>query len=196
LLERIGLAQASGVDWIQIREKDLGGHELALLTRAALAVPARQARKRSTIVLNDRLDVALAEGAAGVHLPENSLPVAEVRSLAERCAAPDRPFLVGASCHSLEAARSAADSGADYLFFGPVFPTPSKAAYGAPHGLAKLAELCRAVSLPVLAIGGIDAENAAWCLRSGASGIAAIRLFQDTRDLPALVRLLHALPLG
>ena len=199
LLERIESAHAAGVDWIQIREKDLGGRELALFTRAALlaAHVFRPDQERSSILVNDRLDVALAEGAGGVHLGESGLPVADARPLADRFgASSDQPFLVGVSCHSLPAARVAADSGADYLFFGPVFATPSKAAYGAPQGLAKLADLCRAVSVPVLAIGGISVENAASCLSSGASGIAAIRLFQQSADLPALLRRLHALPLG
>jgi thiamine-phosphate pyrophosphorylase len=100
-------------------------------------------------------------------------------------------FLVGVSCHSQEAAKSAEDGGADYIFFGPVFTTPSKAAYGAPQGLARLAEVCRSVSLPVLAIGGIALENATSCLAAGAAGIAAIRLFQDAYDLASLVKTLR-----
>ncbi len=96
-------------------------------------------------------------------------------------------FLVGASCHSVEGARSAAGHAVDYIFFGPVFATPSKAAFGPPQGLAKLAEVCRAVPIPVLAIGGITKENAAACFDAGAIGIAAIRLFQETPDLPGLL---------
>jgi thiamine-phosphate pyrophosphorylase len=106
-----------------------------------------------------------------------------------------RDFLIGVSCHSLEAAKSAAGEGADYLFFGPVFATPSKAAFGAPQGLEPLAEVCRAVSTPVLAIGGITVANAAACLAAGASGIAAIRLFQDAPDMLALVHSLRKLAL-
>src|SRR5216684_1788056 len=104
-----------------------------------------------------------------------------------------RHFLIGASCHSLDAVRSVASGGADYLFFGPIFATPSKAGFGAPQGLERLAEVCRAVSIPVLAIGGITLANASACLAAGASGIAAIRLFQDARDMSSLVQSLRKL---
>jgi thiamine-phosphate pyrophosphorylase len=92
---------------------------------------------------------------------------------------------VGASCHSLEAAEQAAADGADYLFFGPVFATPSKQAFGPPQGLLRLERVCRAVSLPVLAIGGITPQNAGACLHAGAAGVAAIRLFQQAPELVA-----------
>jgi thiamine-phosphate pyrophosphorylase len=98
---------------------------------------------------------------------------------------------MGVSCHSLETAGSAARDGADYIVFGPIFATPSKAAYGAPQGLERLAEVCRAISIPVLAIGGITLANASDCHAAGASGIAATRLFQDARDMPALVQSLR-----
>jgi thiamine-phosphate pyrophosphorylase len=103
----------------------------------------------------------------------------------------EEDFYIGVSCHSLEAAKSAERGGADYLFFGPVFDTPSKAAYGPPQGLNRLAEVCRSVSIPVLAIGGITLANCAACFSAGASGIAAIRLFQDASDLPDLVQALR-----
>jgi thiamine-phosphate pyrophosphorylase len=98
---------------------------------------------------------------------------------------------VGASCHSLEGAKSAASGGAGYLFFGPVFATPSKAAFGPPQGVERLAEVCRAIAIPVLAIGGITLENAGACLAAGAAGLAAIRLFQDASDPAATVRALR-----
>jgi thiamine-phosphate pyrophosphorylase len=96
-------------------------------------------------------------------------------------------FIVGVSCHSLEAAKSAASSGADYIFFGPVFATPSKAAFGSPQGLERLTEVCRSVNIPVLAIGGITRANISACFSAGASGIAAIRLFQDSADPAGLI---------
>jgi len=97
------------------------------------------------------------------------------------------------SCHSLETAKAADESRADYIFFGPVFATPAKAAYGAPQGLERLAEVCRAVALPVLAIGGITLENASACLSAGAAGIAAIRLFQEAPEIARIVRALRKL---
>jgi thiamine-phosphate pyrophosphorylase len=88
----------------------------------------------------------------------------------------------------LEAAQSAASAGADYIFFGPVFATPSKAAFGLPQGLERLADVCTSVTVPVLAIGGITIANVASCFSAGASGIAAIRLFQDSADPASVVR--------
>jgi thiamine-phosphate pyrophosphorylase len=193
LLQKIGEAAAAGVDWIQIREKDLSGKECAALTSRAIERAARPPGSkpgRTRILVNDRLDVALSQSAGGVHLGENSLPLEEARKLADsRIRSED--FLVGISCHSVEAATAAASGGANYIFFGPVFTTPAKAAYGAPQGLARLAEVCRAISLPVIAIGGVTLDNAALCLSAGASGIAAIRLFQDAKDLASLVKSLR-----
>jgi thiamine-phosphate pyrophosphorylase len=194
-LLRVETAAAAGVDWIQIREKDLSGRDCGLLTREALQRAAKSRAGNATptrILVNDRLDVALSEGAGGVHLSENSLPLPEAKRLV-RAQALSQDFLIGVSCHSLEAARSAASGGADYLFFGPIFSTPSKAAFGAPQGLERFAEVCRAVSIPVLAIGGITLANASACLAAGASGIAAIRLFQDARDITSLVQSLRKL---
>jgi thiamine-phosphate pyrophosphorylase len=193
LLGLVQSAAGAGVDWIQIREKDLSGKECAALTREALKRAAKSivgGSQAPRILVNDRLDVALTERADGVHLGENSLPVREARRLIASQAS-SANFLLGVSCHSLEAARSAANDGADYLFFGPVFATPSKAVYGAPQGLDRLAKLCRSVSIPVLAIGGVTLENAASCLSAGASGIAAIHLFQDAANIAALVRTLR-----
>jgi thiamine-phosphate pyrophosphorylase len=189
----IETAVAAGVNWIQIREKDLSGRNCGLLTREALERAAKSpASNAARIVVNDRLDVALSEGAGGVHLGENSLPLPEAKRLV-KAQALSQHFLIGVSCHSLEAARSAASGGADYLFFGPLFATPRKAAFGAPQGLERLREVCRAVSIPVLAIGGITLVNASACLAAGASGIAAIRLFQDARDITSLVQSLRQL---
>ena len=193
LLSKIKAAAAAGVDWIQIREKDLSGRDCGLLTREALQRAAKSTASNAAptrILLNDRQDVALSERAGGVHLGEDSLPLLEAKRLSNAQA---QDFLIGVSCHSLEAARSAASGGANYLFFGPVFATPSKAAFGAPQGLDRLAEVCRAVSIPVLAIGGITLANASECLAAGASGIAAIRLFQDAGDMSSLVQSLRKL---
>jgi thiamine-phosphate pyrophosphorylase len=196
LMEHIEQAARAGVDWIQLREKDLEGRALFDLTTKAMAVSAaaRSVERRTRILVNDRLDVAWAarqtDGGAGVHLGETSLPVSEVVLWRNQAGRAD--FLVGASCHSREGAVEAARAGADYIFFGPVFATPSKAAFGRPQGLQKLGQVCRAVSIPVLAIGGITQENAAACLDAGAAGIAAIRLFQEAQDLAGLLRQIRA----
>ncbi|HEX8835468.1 MAG TPA: thiamine phosphate synthase [Candidatus Acidoferrum sp.] len=202
LLKKIAAAAAAGVDWIQIREKDLSGKELSTLAREAMKLAANRAgvsprvatsppaeASHARILVNDRLDIALAADTGGVHLGEQSLPPQEALRLLKWLERKD--FLIGVSCHSPTAAKEAERGGADYLFFGPVFATPSKAAYGAPQGLDRLGEVCRAVTLPVLAIGGITPENAAACLSAGASGIAAIRLFQDAPDLARVVKTLN-----
>jgi thiamine-phosphate pyrophosphorylase len=182
-LEKIEQAARAGVDWIQIREKDLSGRELAELAGSAL----RHAGGACRILINDRLDVALALKSGGVHLGERSLPLAEAKRLvAERGAG--RDFLVGVSTHSLGAARSAEEAGADYVIFGPVYATPAKAAFGEPHGVERLREVCEKLTIPVLAIGGITLENAGECLATGAGGVAAIRMFQDTSDMEQVVK--------
>lgn len=182
LLKKIEAVAAAGVDWIQLREKDLCARELAELTVLA----RERIGPKCKMFVSDRLDVALAKGADGAHLGEQGLPVAEAKRLLNE-QAEGRVLLLGVSVHSLASAREAEGHGADYLIFGPIFPTPSKASFGAPQGLEKLREICAGAKIPVIAIGGITVEHFRGCLRAGASGIAAIRLFQDTRDLPALV---------
>jgi thiamine-phosphate pyrophosphorylase len=199
LTRKIAEVVAAGVNWVQIREKDLPARELASLTRQALTITGKYSAKRSStvrVLVNDRLDVALAERADGVHLGEKSLPVAEAKRLVEsalRKRAVDEAFLEGVSCHSLEAAEAAERDSADYIFFGPVFTTPSKQGLGPSQGTEHLQQVCSAVSIPVLAIGGITLDNAASCIHAGAAGIAAIRLFQDAPDPVFTVRQLHQL---
>jgi thiamine-phosphate pyrophosphorylase len=176
LLAKIEAAARAGVDWIQVREKDLPGGQLASLAAEAI----RRVPPTCRILVNDRLDVAIAAGAGGLHLGEQSIPMHEAKCLL-RDRDVNRDFLVGVSVHSFESAQAAEKSGADYLNFGPVFETPSKAAMGAPQGIEKLAQVCAGVSIPVFAIGGINAGNAPQCQAAGAAGIAAIRMFQDDR---------------
>lgn len=188
LLQKIQLALEAGVDWLQIREKDLPARSLLALAREAIgaAVPLdRSGAGKTLILINDRLDVALAAGAAGVHLGRESVPAAEVVRWCRDGNAPV-DFRIGVSCHSLDEAREAENAGADYVFFGPVYDTPSKRRYGAAQGIARLAEVCRSVSIPVIAIGGVDSHNAAECLEAGTAGIAAIRMFQEAADAQAL----------
>jgi thiamine-phosphate pyrophosphorylase len=188
LLAKISSAAAAGVDWVQIRERDMQARELLTLTKSAIAAAGKTAR----VLVNERLDVALAAGAAGVHLRENSVPVSNlVRWLRQRTAPTD--FLAGVSCHSVDQARQADAAGASYVFFGPVFETPAKKKFGPPQGIARLADVCGSVRIPVIAIGGVNDANASDCLQAGASGIAAIRMFQETgqAELRAVIERIH-----
>jgi thiamine-phosphate diphosphorylase len=187
---RIQMAMDAGVDWVQVREKDMSAHELVELVRDAVKAGNAQGstgkqRQNSRVIVNDRLDVALAAGAAGVHLGRKSV---NARDAANSCRSGNLPadFLIGVSCHSLKEAREAEGAGASYIFFGPVFDTPSKRALGEPQGVERLAEVCGSVHIPVIAIGGVDASNAPECVRAGAAGVAAIRMFQEARDAHAL----------
>ena len=183
LLPRIFEASRAGVDLIQIREKDLPTRELVELVRDALG----GVRGASTsLVVNDRLDVALALGADGIHLGTQSMPAQAVR------ASVSRKFLVGVSCHALEEALAAESSRADYVLLGPIFETASKLSYGPPLGLAKLKEVANRVKIPVLALGGITVDRVKPCLDAGAAGIAGISLFQDCPSLEERVRELRA----
>jgi len=180
----------SGVDWVQIRERDLHAQELLELSRQAVAESIvgsvmDEGRSEVLVVVNDRLDVALAAGAAGVHLGRESMAATDVVRWCRSGNAPAE-FMIGVSCHTLKEAQEAEEAGASYVFFGPIFDTPSKRALGPPQGVERLAEICRASRIPVMAIGGINARNAVQCFDAGAKGIAAIRLFQEAIDPAAL----------
>jgi thiamine-phosphate pyrophosphorylase len=183
LLEKIESAARAGVDWIQIREKDLPARELAALVAEALRRVPRSCR----ILVNDRVDVAIAAGTGGVHLGESSVPVSEAKRIVKE-KIPRKDFLVGASVHSFESVQEAEKAGADYAIFGPVYETPTKAVFGKPQGTELLATACASASIPVLAIGGITLQNASECSAAGASGIAAIRLFQNCTNLEELLK--------
>lgn len=179
-------AVAAGVNLIQLRELDLTTKELLTLAEAAVA---RCRGTTTRLLVNDRLDVALAAGADGLHLPSHGLPAGDVRRRF-----PD--LLLGASCHNLEEVRRAEAGGADFVVFGPVFETASKRAYGPPVGVERLAEAARSAKIPVLALGGITMENAGTCLEAGAAGVAAISLFQMSSDLKTTMQRLRALASG
>ncbi len=169
LRESVEGAIARGIERIQIREKDMGAREL-------LAFIGSLDRNRSKILVNDRMDVALASGADGVHLPAHSLPPGRLRYLAPP------GFLIAVSCHSVQDVLRAEAEGADFCVLGPIFATPSK--LGEPLGLRILNQAAHSSGLPILALGGVTGANAPFCLRAGASGIAGIRLFAE--GAPAL----------
>ena len=167
LIDAIARNLAAGIEWIQIREKDLSARALFDLVEAAGKLPNPHGSK---ILVNTRADVAIAAGAAGIHLPSGSPPARFWR----------RPgFLVGVSCHSVEEVRDAETDGADYVVFGPVFPPRSKTSLTAPKGLDDLRRAAEEVKIPVLALGGVTRENSDACISAGAAGVAGITIFQE-----------------
>ncbi len=180
VLTLVRAAVQARVSFIQLREKNLTARTLYELTARAAEITRGTATR---LLVNDRADVARADGADGVHLTTRSLEASIVR----RAFGPN--FLIGVSTHTLAEARAARDQGADFAVFGPVFDTPSKRAYGPPVGLESLREAARQLSpFPLVALGGITNENAASAQGAGASGVAAIRLFADPLRLAQNVR--------
>lgn len=178
-------AIAGGADIVQVREKDLGGAALLRLAREIVEA-AGGAGARCRVLVNDRLDVALAAKAAGVHLPAEGLPIEGLRRHV-----PKR-FLVGRSVHSLAEAQRARREGADYVLLGPIFATPSKSGFGPPLGPALLGRVVEAVRLPVWAIGGITPETASALRGIAIAGVAAISAIAGAADPAAAVAALRA----
>jgi len=170
---------------IQLREKDLPARELFEL---ALQLKERCAKYGAALVINDRIDVALAAEADGVHLATNSIDATDARQLL----GPSK--MIGVSTHNLAEVVAAARAGADFVVFGPVCEPLSKGSYGAPRGVAALAEAAKVSSVPVLALGGITVERARELSGSGAAGVAAIgSVMGSTHPAAAVTDLLDAI---
>lgn len=166
LLKAVQRAAAAGVEYIQVREKDLEPRAMAALTRSICAVAAG-----SRVLVNGRPDVALACDAHGVHLPGSAPPPTLWRGVVPR------GFVISVACHTREEAERAEAGGADLIVFAPVFDPISKPAAGAAAGLETLQQVCRAVRVPVLALGGVTEERIPQCVDAGAAGFAAISYF-------------------
>lgn len=165
LLYQIEEILKSKTQMIQIREKDLSSRELLSLCKQIKYIMKKY--KNSCLIINERVDVAILCGADGVHLPENSFDVRDVKN--------KFPYLiVGKSCHNLECAKKAEKEGADYIVFSPIFYVPNK---GKPKGLEKLREVVNEVKVPVYALGGINKNNIEEVFKTGVFGVAGIRLF-------------------
>lgn len=183
LLEAIELAVAAGVDAVQLREKDLEAGQLY-----ALAVDCRRMTfGRCAFLVNNRLDVALAAGADGVHLPERCLPLEAARRLVPP------GFLIGRSVHSAAGAREAEAAGADYVQLGTIFETESKPGLE-PAGLDVVRDATASLGIPCLTVGGIDVMNAGLVLAAGAAGVAVVSAILRADDIARAVNSLrHAL---
>jgi thiamine-phosphate pyrophosphorylase len=184
LVEVVHAALDGGVRAVQLREKDLEGGALYQLAATLRELTARYQAK---LLINDRIDVALATDADGVHLGQTSFPVSAARQLL----GPGK--LIGVSTHSQEEITAA--KGADFLLFGPVYFTPSKAAYGAPQGLERLRQAVAQSTVPVIAIGGVKEEQISEVLETGAHGIGVITAISTAPDSAHAAReLLAKLP--
>jgi len=173
LTDVIAAALQGGIRAVQLRERDLPTRELLALAERLRAVTRAAG---AALLINDRIDVALACDADGVHLPAASFAIADARALL----GPQR--LIGVSTHTPDEVAAAARAGADFAVFGPIYDTPSKRAYGTPLGLAKFAQVRSAVTLPLFAIGGIDLGQVEEVRAAGADGIAVIRAILAVPD--------------
>jgi thiamine-phosphate pyrophosphorylase len=186
LLATITEAEQSGVDFIQLREKDLCSRDLEVLARDVITT-LRSCGAKTRILINSRSDVALAAGAHGVHLRSDDISPADVRRI-WRAATGKEDAVIAVSCHNEAEVIAAAHSGADFAVFGPIFQKNAAPLVPAA-GLAGLGSACRH-SIPVIALGGITVENAALCVQAGAAGIAGIRFFQQSKVAETVARVL------
>ncbi|HZQ17187.1 MAG TPA: thiamine phosphate synthase [Terriglobales bacterium] len=174
LLDKISEAAQAGVDYIQLREKDLPAREFELLARQAAQL-VRASGSKTRLLINSRTDIALAVQADGVHLRSNDISPADVRMILKRASPASQP-LIAVSSHNLAEVVGAKNAGADFVVFGPVFG--KRDLKGNPTGTDQLRNAC-GKGIPVFSLGGLTTNNVSLCVEAGASGIAAIRLFQE-----------------
>jgi thiamine-phosphate pyrophosphorylase len=187
LLEKIAEAARGGVDFVQLREKDLGTRDLESLAEAAAGAVRENTRLATRLLINSRADVALAVGADGVHLRSDDISAADAHAIGKYGAGASACFAIAVSCHSAREVGIAQEQAADFAVFAPVFEKGT-AADVRPKGLAALHEACQH-KIPVLALGGVTLDNAQGCLEAGAAGIAGIRLFQENDVADVVTRL-------
>ncbi len=166
-------ALKAGCIGIQLREKDLSARELVSI---AQGLKAKASEAKGKFFVNDRVDIAVGIGADGVHLTQRSLPAGIVRRYF-------KDILIGVSTHSIEEAIHAEKDGADFITFGPIFYTPSKASYGAPLGIDALKDVVDKVDIPVFAIGGIKKDRIRNVMGAGAYGVAMISAIASADDV-------------
>ena len=180
LLETITQAIRCGVDYIQLREKDLSPHQLETLARESIQLRTENQELKTGFLINSRTDIAIACEAQGVHLRSNDISPSEVRRIWTKSGM-GTDVTIGVSCHSRAEVARAADEDASFAVFGPVFGKISgEKVHASPAGLEALHEACQE-KIPVIALGGVTLENAQACIQAGAAGIAAIRLFQENK---------------
>lgn len=201
LLEKIAEAALHGIDYIQLREKDLSAGELESLARQALNIirtlKTQIEALRTAFLINSRTDIAMATGADGVHLPAEDISTVEVRAAWKRGVSESSALarhgsrskpIVGVSCHSLREVAQASAKGATFAVFAPVFEKNDSPA-ARPAGLDALRQASE-LEIPVVALGGVTLENAASCIAAGASGVAGIRLFQEN-EIASVVKVVR-----
>jgi thiamine-phosphate pyrophosphorylase len=190
LLATVSHAARCGVDYIQLREKDLSAHDLELLAREIVQLRTENSKLNTGVLINTRTDIALACGANGVHLRSDDISPAEVRAIWSQSGAGTRAT-IGVSCHTRAEVACAAEGGADFAVFGPVFEKYKPVGSTRPTGLEVLHEACQE-KIPVIALGGVTLENVSVCIQAGAAGLAGIRLFQQ-QELDKVVAALRRL---
>ncbi len=181
LIKVIDSACKNGVKAVQLRNKILSSKDILTLAKRLRTVTKKY---KASLVINDRLDIALLTGADCVHSPESGIEAGYIKMA-------DPKLIAGKSVHSIQSARKAEKNGYDYVLFGPVFSTPSKVKYGEPQGIEKLNKVCSSLKIPVFAVGGISPARAKECLDAGAYGVTVIRAIMSSKNIKNTVNEFH-----